>query len=384
MKIEREAIQLAPLNLDQIKLNAQIIGTKRQQSLPLSSLQLEMISLMQNGFSIEGIVQSFLNRRVLVSFVALENLIEFLVSEELILNDGFKDYFSQNMKPAKSTGFMNKLKNLFKPDESPPTAIKDELRKLPFLRSMEPEILEVFLNHMRLIEAPKGIAVCQEGQKQRSLFVLFKGQASVIRRGSFPKPRRLATLSEGSVFGEIGFFLNEPRTADVITDSACQIIRLKYQAEVFDQLIQKEAARSLQRRFWVIHALLKSKTFQSIPDDCFDALVFSGQMKTIPADTLICREGDSGESCYVVVQGSVVISRNGQAVRVLGQGDSFGEVALMLNQGKRSATVRSQTETVVLEIPFDRFYQLLSRNLMLACEFEKIALQYIQADRERV
>jgi CRP-like cAMP-binding protein len=235
---------------------------------------------------------------------------------------------------------------------------------------------------MRIISSPSGIAVCQQGQLQRSLFVLLKGEASVIKRMNSPKPRRVATLSEGAIFGEVGFFLGEPRTADVVTETYCQIIRLKYQPELFDQLIQKETARALQKRFWVIHSLLKSKTFQSIPDDCFDALVFAGQLKTIPADTVVFRQGDPGECCYVVVQGSVVVIKNGQNVRVLGQGETFGEVALMLNQGKRSATIRSQTETVVLEIPFDKFYQILGHNLMLACEFEKIALQYMNSDQE--
>jgi cAMP-dependent protein kinase regulator len=211
-----------------------------------------------------------------------------------------------------------------------------------------------------------------------------KGQCSVLKRKTeTAKPKRIATLTEGSIFGEVGFFLGEARTADVVTDTNCQIIRLKYQTEIFDKLIQKETARNLQKRFWVIHSLLKSKTFQGIPDDCFDALVFAGQLKVIPPDTTIFKQGDNGESAFVVVQGQVVVVKDNQSVRVLGQGDSFGEVALMLNQGKRSATIKTQTETVALEIPFDRFYQLLAHNLMLACEFERIALGYIRSDHQR-
>ena len=379
MKIEKEILQFGPLNYDQVMISGQIIGLKQKQNLPLNKLQIEMLGLLMQGKSIEVVVQSFLLRRVLISFQALATMIEFMVREGMILNESFQKYFA----PAeeKKEGFFDRLKSYFKEEETPaPNQVKDEIRKLPFLRSLDPEILNVFLEHMRIVQCNSGVAVCQQGQMQRSLFVLLKGQASVIKRNNAPKPRRIATLTEGAIFGEVGFFLGEPRTADVITDTSCQIVRLKYQTELFDQLIQKEAARQLQKRFWVIHSLLKC---QSIPDDCFDALVFAGNLKTIPADTVIFKQGDTGDSCYVVVQGSLVVVKDQKNVRALGQGDSFGEVALMLNQGKRSATVRTQTETVVLEIPFDRFYQLLAHNLMLACEFEKIALQYTQSDRER-
>jgi CRP-like cAMP-binding protein len=382
MKIEKEKVELGPINLEQIRLNGKILGLKQKQSLQLSSLQIEMLTMLHQGLSIEAIVQAFLLRRILISFVALAELIDFLVKEGIVINPSFHEYFAARDEEQKP-GFLEKVKALFKTEEMPPEQVKDALRKLPFLRSLDPEILNVFLDHMRIVQSPSGIAVCQQGQLQRSLFVLLKGQASVLKRQNAPKPRRIATLSEGSIFGEVGFFLGEPRTADVVTDTPCQIIRLKYQTELFDQLIQREAARNLQKRFWVIHSLLKSTTFKSIPDDCFDALVFAGKLKTIPAGTTVFRQNDVGDSAYVVVQGSVVVIKNGKSVRVLSQGDTFGEVALMMNQGKRSATIQSQTETVVLEIPFDRFYQLLSQNLMLACEFEKISLDYMQADRER-
>lgn len=382
MKIEKEKVQLGPLNIEQVKLSGKIVGVRSPRNFPLSDLQTEMLAMLHQGLTIEAIVQTFLLRRVLISFIALTDMIQFLVQEGLISNPTFRSYFSPR-EEKEEPGLLDKVKGVFKNDDLPPEQIKNELRKLPFLRSLEPEILKVFLDQMRIISSPSGIAVCQQGQLQRSLFVLLKGEASVIKRDNAPKPRRVATLTDGSIFGEVGFFLGEARTADVITETHCQIIRLKYQTEIFDKLIQRETARTLQKRFWVIHSLLKSKTFQSIPDDCFDALVFAGHVKTIPANTVVFQQGDAGDSCYVVVQGSVLVNKNGQNVRVLSQGDTFGEVALMLNQGKRSATIRTQTEAVVLEIPFDGFYQLLSHNLLLACEFEKIALQYFHADRER-
>lgn len=382
MKIENELIELGSLDLSQVEMSGKIAGLKRKQSFELSAQQIEMLKLMQRSTSIENLVTSFLNKNVLIFFSDLHNLLRFLIQEELIHNRSFAEYFSESKLEA-SSGFLSQVKSLFGGERQAPVAIRDELQKIPFIRSLDAGIFETFFENMRVVDAPSGIAICQQGQVQRSLFILLKGQASVLKRGNYPKPRRVATLSQGSVFGEVGFFLGEPRTADVITEGKCQVVRLKYIPEIFDSLIQKETARQLHRRFWVIHALLKSEVFRSIPDDCFDALVFAGQMRTVPAGEWVCREGEPGDRCYIVVQGSLVVSKDQKSIRVLNQGDCFGEMALMVSQGKRTASVRTQTEALLLEIPFDRFYKLLSQNLMLALEFEKMAWQRVKKDRQR-
>jgi CRP-like cAMP-binding protein len=78
-----------------------------------------------------------------------------------------------------------------------------------------------------------------------------------------------------------------------------------------------------------------------------------------------------------------VVSQKGKSIRVLSQGDCFGEMALIINQGKRTATVKAQTEVIAMEIPSEKFYKLLSENLWLACEFERIALERWQKDKDR-
>ena len=113
--------------------------------------------------------------------------------------------------------------------------------------------------------------------------------------------------------------------------------------------------------------------FRELPQKSFDAVIFSGTFKTISAGTQICRQGEKGMSCYIIVQGSVSVSQNSKFLRQLGQGDSFGELALMVSSGERTATVETISETLVLEIHKDHFYQMLSENILLGCEFEKLA-----------
>ncbi|HRO67636.1 MAG TPA: cyclic nucleotide-binding domain-containing protein, partial [Pseudobdellovibrionaceae bacterium] len=89
---------------------------------------------------------------------------------------------------------------------------------------------------------------------------------------------------------------------------------------------------------------------------------------------VICKEGDQGDSCFVIIQGSVTVSKGPKTIGVLGPGEAFGEIALFFTQGTRTATVMAQRNTSVLEIKAKDFYGMLSENLLLAAEFEKLAL----------
>jgi CRP-like cAMP-binding protein len=161
------------------------------------------------------------------------------------------------------------------------------------------------------------------------------------------------------------------------------VVRFKYSSEIFEDKVLKERAKSLQRRFWLIHALLKSEVFKDLPQDCFDALLFSGVIKEIPAGVPICREKEPGSTCYIVIQGQLVVSQNGKSLKILDQGACFGEVALILSGGLRTATVTTQVQSLVMEIQSQDFYKLLNQNLALACELEELALSRYREDQQR-
>jgi CRP/FNR family transcriptional regulator, cyclic AMP receptor protein len=62
---------------------------------------------------------------------------------------------------------------------------------------------------------------------------------------------------------------------------------------------------------------------------------------------VIVEEGTTGHEAYVIVSGEAVVEKNGQEVATLGDGDHFGELAL-LDQGPRTATVTAKTDIQLL------------------------------------
>ena len=54
-------------------------------------------------------------------------------------------------------------------------------------------------------------------------------------------------------------------------------------------------------------------------------------------------QGDQGHHFYVIERGGVDVLRDGRSVSVLGPGDCFGEIAVLLG-GRRTATVVARTQ----------------------------------------
>ena len=73
--------------------------------------------------------------------------------------------------------------------------------------------------------------------------------------------------------------------------------------------------------------------------------------RTIPAKTVIIREGDSGESFYLLVQGEVDVSVQGKSINTVSRGRCFGELLYFSDRvAQRTTTITSTTDITVVEI----------------------------------
>jgi CRP/FNR family cyclic AMP-dependent transcriptional regulator len=78
-----------------------------------------------------------------------------------------------------------------------------------------------------------------------------------------------------------------------------------------------------------------------------------------PDGTTLIQEGTKAREFFVLVEGTVVVRRNGRKLCTLGNGDFFGEIALIANT-PRSATVRATSRVRLLVITGQSFQRLLS------------------------
>jgi len=80
--------------------------------------------------------------------------------------------------------------------------------------------------------------------------------------------------------------------------------------------------------------------------------------KSVREGTVICDEGDVGQTFYFIVSGKATVLRNGRKAAELGPGGYFGELAL-LDRLPRSATVKAATDMELLEIGQRDFNKIL-------------------------
>lgn len=106
-------------------------------------------------------------------------------------------------------------------------------------------------------------------------------------------------------------------------------------------------------------------------EDCTDlelrSLIEQGYRKSILASEIIFREGDIGDSLYIVLAGSMeaVSLRTGQYIYSFKEGDFFGEIAVLTGT-PRTATVRALQDTTLFVIDRDHLQRLLKNYPNLA------------------
>lgn len=79
----------------------------------------------------------------------------------------------------------------------------------------------------------------------------------------------------------------------------------------------------------------------------------------------VFRQGEPGQGLFLVVQGDLIIEKDGAEIARVGPGANFGEMS-MLDQPTRSATVRAVDDAELLLITRNAFFSLLKRDPTLA------------------
>jgi len=92
------------------------------------------------------------------------------------------------------------------------------------------------------------------------------------------------------------------------------------------------------------------------------ALFFSEEGRvSLPAGTVIMREGEPGNEMFVILEGELAISRRGIRLDYLGPGMILGEMA-MIDDQPRSATATTATTCSLIRLDRAGFRELIGRS----------------------
>ncbi|MEC7584114.1 MAG: cyclic nucleotide-binding domain-containing protein [Planctomycetota bacterium] len=99
--------------------------------------------------------------------------------------------------------------------------------------------------------------------------------------------------------------------------------------------------------------------FEQIDGEHVSHIAEIAEERHVPAGEYAFREGDPGQSMFVILSGSVNMMRQGKLLKELEPGDYVGQLALLAN-APRVVSALAVTDIVLLEIHDEDFYELMA------------------------
>ncbi|HTJ45851.1 MAG TPA: cyclic nucleotide-binding domain-containing protein [Kofleriaceae bacterium] len=114
--------------------------------------------------------------------------------------------------------------------------------------------------------------------------------------------------------------------------------------------------------------------------DQVERIAQAGTLEQFVVKEEIVREGSLGDALYLVLTGSVGVSKNGQALAQLASGEFFGEMAL-IEPAPRSASVHALEPTFVFRLPYTALQSLLEDD---GVAFNAVLVQIVKTLSDRL
>ncbi|KAI9344939.1 cyclic nucleotide-binding-like protein [Obelidium mucronatum] len=263
---------------------------------------------------------------------------------------------------------------------------RDLISKVSFLRREQNDGRdELFLGKIASALVPcyfvAGDFLFTQGQPGSEMFFIQHGNVNVLVQG-----KHVATLNEGSFFGEIALIANIPRTATIQAASSCMLYRLTRIAftAILDEFedVKRTVEVIYRQRMDKIKIELEAKKLNVAKDlatkvpflnrcendgrdeQFFKMIAASLEPMFLVAGDVVFQFGELGKEMYFVKNGTVDIIVEGVVVSSLKNGAFFGELALIANI-PRTASAHAMTTCHLYKLTRDAFIQIL-------CEFKDV------------
>jgi CRP-like cAMP-binding protein len=252
---------------------------------------------------------------------------------------------------------------------------------VPFFSELPRKLFPAALDMLRLIRAGEGDMVIREGEPGRAFYFVASGEVRVLATtAASPKPVELTRLYEGSLFGEMALYTEQPRTAsvgvvgeaDLLEIGREAVTRLCAEVPALSERIDKFARKRVLENLLATSPLFKPFDQKQQMD-----LIKRFEGHEVPAGTVIIRQGEVGQGLFVILLGEVDVVAAGadgheRPLARLGAGGLFGEMSL-LDDSPTTATVRAVSATTILFLGRQYFQRLIKALPTMRKYFEDLA-----------
>lgn len=244
------------------------------------------------------------------------------------------------------------------------TASATQLARVNFLKNVE--LLQRLSNNqlqkvaaaLKLQRFNDGEYIIRQGEDGNTFYIIVEGKVRCTSRGTGPDAveKELMVLYRGNYFGEMALMLHEPRQANCIAvgNVDCYVMDRAQFTKLLGPL------RSLIDRQMRIRVLRSVPLLSSLNDDELDILAHALNVVSFEDKSKIIREGDTGDTFFMISDGKVSVQKSGFEIMQLRSGEFFGERALLANE-PRAADCVAVGQVECLTLQRDAFERLLGK-----------------------
>jgi CRP-like cAMP-binding protein len=244
------------------------------------------------------------------------------------------------------------------PDELTVDSLVEELGAIPPFSAFPADLIRETLQHGRMETYNDNSYILHQGDQGDSCYIIRSGACLVAQETAAGDLHEMARLGPGHIFGEVALLEQIPRTASIIAKGKTEVIALdgKKFLEMVDngEFDRKNITERVR-----IHLFLKSiELLRGLSGTAMAQIMKAISITNKVAGEEVVKQGDEGNSMYLIYRGDCDVIAEGEKVATLGEGKYFGEIALVTG-AVRSATVRCRTDATLVELPAQVYQDIL-------------------------
>lgn len=261
------------------------------------------------------------------------------------------------------------------------------LAQTPIFAQMSPENLQAISQRLVLHHVPAGEPIYRTGEAGDALYLVDGGEVEITTQNAHGVVEELDRVGTGGFFGEVSLLTGKNRTDDAATTRNTNLWVL-YKTDL-DELVglyptigstlnqvvasrllaQEEAVDESHYRHFPLLANLSSHDLKTV--------VRSLRPTRFRAGEMICRAGTPGEMLCLIERGHVRMQPlAGSNSWVLGEGEIFGEKAVLTNQ-LQGQSAYAETEVDLLTIGREELEALMMRIPALSMSLSRLLSQRV-------
>ena len=227
------------------------------------------------------------------------------------------------------------------------------------------DVSALLADNMKNCYFPRGHHIYKEGDPGKAMYLLDSGEVECTTSGGFKKIRKSGELlGIGSLMASDDAKAHHSTAVCLTPVHAIEIKRelfdsyLAADTETFLSMVETDRHRRRER----VSSMLQVRREQ-------------GRINTFDQGNVLFREGETGDSMYILEDGEICISVQGNLVRTLQPGEVTGEHAALYDRPYNVTAKCTSKACKVLALPYKAMHDLFDSDPSLRRDFRDLVLR---------